>query len=137
MSDEELFLEDHLSPDPALSKITHAILGACIEVHRTLGPGFPEQVYCKSLEVEFRLRGINFQRECPIEVIYRGELVGHGRMGFFVEGQVVLEIKAIDALTPIHTAQVIAYLRATGQKLGLLINFNVRVLKDGVRRIAA
>jgi GxxExxY protein len=94
-------------------------------------------VYCKSLEVEFRLRGINFQRECPIEVIYRGELVGHGRMDFFVEGQVVLEIKAIDALTPIHTAQVIAYLRATGQKLGLLINFNVRVLKDGVRRIAA
>ena len=136
MDDEDIFVDDEMSVDPALNQVTNAILGACIQVHRTLGPGFPEQVYCKSLEIEFRLRGINFQRECPIEVMYRGELVGTGRMDFLIEGQVILEVKAVETLPPIHIAQTISYLRAAHHRLALLINFNVRRLKDGIRRIA-
>lgn len=136
MASEDILVDDDMEPDPELNRITNAILGAAIEVHRTLGPGFSEGVYANAMELEFTHRGIPFLRECPIEVMYRGKLVGKGRMDFLVEGKVVVDLKAIESFAPIHTAQMISYLRATRHSLGLLLNFNVRRLKDGIKRIA-
>lgn len=133
---EDILVDDEMEPDPELSRITSAILGAAIEVHRSLGPGFPESVYHKALSIEFTRRSISFQPQCPVQVVYRNELVGEGKIDFLVEGKVIVEIKTVEALAPIHTAQVISYLRATHHRLGLLINFNVRRLKDGIKRIA-
>lgn len=133
---EDILVDDEMQPDPDLSRITNAILGAAIEVHRSLGPGFSESVYCKALSIEITQRGISFTPQSPVQVGYRNEVVGEGKVDFLVEGKVVVEIKAVEALAPIHIAQVISYLRATHHKLGLLINFNVRRLKDGIKRIA-
>ena len=136
MSEYEATVDENEVPDPNLNRITNAILGAAIEVHRTLGPGFPESVYGKALEVEFKARHIRFEAQSPVNIVFKGVLVGQGRMDFLVESNVVLEIKTVDAFTPIHTAQTISYLRATGLRLALLINFNVRRLMDGIKRIA-
>lgn len=134
--DDDILVDDDMSPDPGLNRITNSVLGAAIAVHKALGPGFPESVYQKAMQIELAARGIVFQPQCAVCVEYRGQLVGEGKVDFLVEGKVVVEIKAIEALAAIHTAQVISYLRATRHKLGLLINFNVRRLKDGISRIA-
>ena len=86
--------------------------------------------------VELRLRGIAAMAQHPVHLEYKGEPVGEGFLDLLVEGRVIVELKAVDTLAPIHTAQVISYLKATKQKLGLLINFNVKALKDGIRRVA-
>ena len=122
--------------EPGMNQLTESIIGAAIEVHRALGPGFLEATYGKALAIELRHRGIQFEQESPVSLNYRGESVGEGRLDFLVEGKLILELKAVDQLHPIHTAQAIAYLKATGHKLALLINFNVPVLKDGIKRIA-
>jgi len=122
-------------PDSRTDTLAHSVLGAAIEVHRALGPGFLEEVYAKALIVELRARGIAFERRKSIRVEYKGQLVGEGELDFLVGGCLVVELKAVRALAQIHTAQVIAYLKATGLTLGLLINFNVVRLKDGIRRI--
>jgi len=137
MSEDEVLVDAEDVPDPELNRITNAILGAAIAVHRALGPIFPETVYGKALAIEFTVLGIRFRAECPVQVVYRGELVGTGKVDFPVGEKVIVEIKTVDSLAPIHTAQLISYLRATKCKLGLLINFNVRRLKDGIKRIAA
>lgn len=121
---------------PELNELTHAVIGAAIEVHRSLGPGFLESVYEESLCVELYERGIPFRRQHEIAVRYRGREVGTGRVDLVVKEKIVVELKAVDTLAPIHTAQLLSYLRITGYPLGLLINFNVAILKDGVRRIA-
>jgi GxxExxY protein len=136
MGDEEILVDEEMEPNPDLNRITNDILGAAIEVHRTLGPGFPEAVYCKALEVEFAARGISFRPQCSFDVTYKGVVVGQGKMDFLVEEKVILEIKAVEAFAPVHTAQTVSYLRATRHKLALLVNFNVRRLKDGIKRIA-
>ncbi len=130
------FVDEEAEPDPELNRLTNAIIGAAIEVHRHLGPGHLESVYEEALAIEFEQRGIVAARQVPVEIHYKGRHVGAGRLDFLVEGCVVLDTKAVDSLAPIHIAQVISYLRITKHKLALLINFNVKVLKDGIKRVA-
>ena len=112
------------------------VIGAAIEVHKILGPGYLESVYEEALAVELTLRGIFFSRQLTFALDYKGHKIGEGRMDFLVDGCLVVELKAIEALAPIHTAQAISYLKATKHRLALLINFNVPVLKDGIKRVA-
>ena len=133
---EDTFVDDDEEPNPELNRITNEILGAAIEVHRRIGPGFPELVYAKALAIEFTLRGIPFQAEVWIDVVYKGEVVGRGRMDFLVEEKVIVEIKAVEQMIPLYASQAVSYLRATHQGLALLLNFNVRRLIDGIRRVA-
>lgn len=118
-----------------LNQITSEIIGAAIEVHRQLGPGLLESSYRECLCRELLLRGIPFERERPLPLEYKGIHLGCGyRVDVVVAGGVVVEIKAVEALAPIHEAQLLTYLRIGGYRLGLLINFNVAVLKNGIRR---
>ncbi|MEY3867312.1 MAG: GxxExxY protein [Microcoleaceae cyanobacterium] len=115
--------------------LTYAVIGAAIEVHRDLGPGFLESVYEEALAFEFKLRGIGFQRQKIININYKGYGVGEGRLDFLVEDILVVELKAIQVVPPIEKARVVSYLKMTKLPLALLINFNVEVLKDGIQRI--
>jgi len=124
-----------LEPPVELDETTRAVIGAALEVHRILGPGFLETVYEEAMEVEFNLRGIFVERQKPVSVSYKGHPVGEGRIDFFVENSVIVELKAAEKLLPIHQAQVMSYLKAKGCRLGLLIIFHERLLKDGVRRV--
>jgi GxxExxY protein len=122
-------------PGEDLDRLAHAVIGAAIEVHRVLGPGFLECVYEEALCVELRLRDVPFERQVPLAVDYKGYPVGESRIDLLVGGKLVVELKAVDRLGPINSAQVLSYLKATGCQLGLLINFNVLMLKDGIKRI--
>ena len=117
--------------------ITDRIIGAAIAVHKELGPGLLESSYEACLAFEFIERGISFERQKPLPLIYRGHTLDCGyRIDFLVEGQVVVEIKTVDRFEPVHTAQVISYLRLSGCKVGLLINFHVKWLSDqGLKRL--
>ncbi len=121
--------------DIRLERLAHEIIGAAIEVHRELGPGFLESVYEESLAVELRSRGIPCHQQFEVSVMYKGHAVGKGFVDLYVAERIIVELKAVDALAPIHDAQVISYLKATGCKLGLLINFNELVVKNGIKRI--
>jgi len=132
----DLHLDFEDEPDPKLNRWTNAAIGAAIEVHTRLGPGHLESAYCNAMAIELRLRDIPFEREVPVRLTYKGERVGEGKLDFLVAACVVLEIKAVEALAPIHTAQVISYLKITGHRLALIINFNVRSLKEGLKRVA-
>lgn len=129
------FVDEEEEPDPELKRVTNVIIGAAIPAHRELGPGHAESAYQKALTIEFDLRGVRYRSQHRFVLTYRGHVVGEGFLDFLVEG-VVVEIKSVKMLAPLHTAQVIGYLRATGLKLGLLINFNVKLLKDGIKRIS-
>ncbi|MBI3976872.1 MAG: GxxExxY protein [Chloroflexi bacterium] len=122
-------------PEAGLNRLTQAVIGAAIEVHRVLGPGYLESVYEEAICVELQLRGVPFVRQVAMDVSYKGHAVGEGRLDLLVGGHLIVELKAVEALAPIHTAQVISYLKATGHHLGLLINFNVLVLRQGIRRV--
>ena len=122
-------------PDAQLDQLAHDVIGAAIEVHRVLGPGFLESTYAKALAIELTRGSIPFESESPIELLYKGEPLGEGRIDLLVAGRLVVELKAVEKLAPIHHAQVISYLKITGQSLGLLINFNEVVLRDGIKRI--
>lgn len=122
-------------PSAALDRLAHDTIGAAIEVHRQLGPGFLERTYEDALAIELRLRGIPFELQCPINLFYKGHPIGKGVMDLRIDEQLVVGLKAVDRLAPIHEAQVISYLKATTFMLGLLINFNVIVLKRGIRRV--
>jgi GxxExxY protein len=126
-----------LLPEPPiqLDATTSAVIGAAMEVHRVLGPGFLESLYEEAMALEFGLRGIPFERQKLINVSYKGRPIGEGKLDFFVGDALVVELKAAEKLLPIHQAQVMSYLKATGCRLGLLINFHERLLKDGVRRV--
>jgi GxxExxY protein len=116
-------------------ELTREIIGAAIEVHRMLGPGLLESAYEECLARELVLRGIKFERQKPVPVVYKEVKLECGyRMDFLVGGSVVVELKAIDGITPVHEAILLTYLRLSGCRLGLLINFNVATLKNGVRR---
>lgn len=117
------------------NEITEQIIGAAIEVHRALGPGLPESAYEKCLGRELVLRGLTFERQRPLPVEYKGVTLDCGyRLDLLVESEVVVEIKAISEIEPVHEAQLLTYLRLGGWKTGLLINCNVPVLKNGIRR---
>ena len=120
---------------PHVNVLTYEIIGSAIEVHKSLGPGLLESTYRECLCRELSLRGISFRRECGVPLHYKGIRLDCGyRVDLLVADLVVVEIKAIEALAPVHDAQLLTYLRVGGWKLGLLINFNVAVLKDGIRR---
>lgn len=110
-------------------------IGAAIEVHRQLGPGYLESVYEEALAVELGLRGIPFTRQTVFDVEYKGHSIGESRMDLSINGCLIVELKTVEGFVPIHTTQAISYLRATNRRLALLINFNVPVLKDGLRRV--
>ncbi len=122
--------------DARIEEAANKAIGAAIEVHRHLGPGYLESVYEDALAVEFGLRDIPFSRQVVFTLDYKGHQVGEGRMDFLVNDCLIVELKAVEALAPIHTAQAISYLKATKRRLALLINFNVPVLKAGLKRVA-
>jgi GxxExxY protein len=112
------------------------IIGACIEVHRHLGPGLLESAYDQCVAHELTLRGVPFERQVPVPLEYKGATLDCGyRLDFIVARRVILEIKCVDRLLPIHAAQVLTYLRLTGVKVGLLVNFREVVLRNGIRRL--
>ncbi|MEA3431994.1 MAG: GxxExxY protein [candidate division WOR-3 bacterium] len=114
---------------------TEKIIACAIEVHSTLGPGLLESVYEEALAYEFELRGINFERQKEIMLEYKGKSIGPHRIDFLIEEQVILEIKATEGMKKIFEAQVLTYMKAIKKKVGLLINFNVERLKDGIKRL--
>ena len=117
-------------------ELTAAIIGAAIEVHRHLGPGLLESAYEECLCRELELRRIAFERQKPLPLEYKGARLDCGyRIDLLVEGRVVVEVKAVGAPAPIHEAQVLTYLKLAQAKVGLLINFNVPVLKAGLKRL--
>jgi len=117
------------------NKITEQIIGAAIDVHRVLGPGLLESAYEECLCDDLKLRGVSFERQRPLPIEYNGIKLECGyRLDLLVENVVVVETKAVAAIEPIHEAQLLTYLRLGGWRTGLLINFNVPVLKNGIRR---
>jgi GxxExxY protein len=116
--------------------VTEAIISAAIEVHRCLGPGLLEAIYEEALCVEFDLRGIDYERQVPIEVVYKGHRIKGEKLDLLVEKQVIVELKSLSKLPEFAFAQVISYLKAAGLKRGLLINFGQTRLVDGVKRIS-
>ncbi len=118
-----------------MSELTGEVIGAAIEVHRVLGPGFLESVYHQALMLEFQMRAIPHKSKHSVAVNYKGCQVGEGELDFLVGDTLIVELKAVEKLAPIHEAQVISYLNMTEYPLALLINFNVPLLKEGIRRI--
>jgi GxxExxY protein len=115
--------------------ITHEIIGAAIEVHRLLGPGLLESAYEECLAHELSIRKLEFRRQVPVPVVYKGVKLECGyRIDILVAGRIVLELKSIESIAPVHEATLLTYLRLSGNTLGLIINFNVPILKDGIRR---
>ncbi|MEM6257109.1 MAG: GxxExxY protein [Planctomycetota bacterium] len=118
-----------------LNRLSEAVIGAAIEVHRHLGIGFLESTYEKALSMELELRNIKHERQVPVALDYKGQSIGDGKLDLLVDNCLIVELKAISNLVDAHKTQVLAYLKATDFKLGLLINFHSPLLKDGVRRI--
>ncbi|TDY04253.1 GxxExxY protein [Thiohalophilus thiocyanatoxydans] len=113
------------------------IIGAAIEVHRILGPGLLESAYHECLKHELRIRGIGYESEVPIPLVYKGIVVDQVyRADFMVDNKVVVELKSLEEIKDIHKSQVLTYLKLTGRKLGLLINFRTSLIKNGIYRVA-
>jgi len=118
-----------------LNKLTGQIIGAAIEVHRHLGPGLLESAYETCLAYELRQLGLAVERQKTLSLIYKEIKLDHGyRVDLLVEQKVIVELKVVEQIAPVHEAQVLSYLRFSGCKVGLLLNFNVKLLKDGIRR---
>ncbi len=119
-----------------INEVTGAIIGSAIEVHRVLGPGLLESAYEECLCRELAFREIPYSRQQPLPIEYKGAQLDCGyRLDLVVAEQVVVEVKAVEGLLPIHQAQLLTYMKLGGWKVGLLVNFNVPVLKDGIRRL--
>ena len=116
--------------------LTEQIIGCAIEVHRSLGPGLLESLYEKALCHEFELYGIRYVNQCVVPIIYKGTRIGEHRLDLLVDDKVVVELKAVERMDAVFRAQLLSYLKLSGNNLGLLINFNVPVLKDGITRIS-
>ena len=118
-----------------LNEISKKIIGAAIQVHRTLGPGLLESTYEACLKYELEKQGLIIQSQVGLPVIYDGIKIDLGyRLDILVEDAVIIELKAVTAITPLHEAQLLSYLKLSGKHPGLLINFNVTLLKDGITR---
>lgn len=119
-----------------INQLTRKIIGAAIEVHKIIGPGLLESIYEECLCYELHLQGINFECQKTIPLIYKGHNLNCDyRLDVLVEDKVILELKSVEELCPIHEAQLITYLRLTDKSIGLIINFNVDILKNGIKRI--
>ncbi len=124
------------SPLPVeIEDVATRVIGCAIAAHRALGPGYGERVYENALVIELERQGLDFTRQIPVRILYEGHTVGEGIMDVVIAGCVLLELKTVEELGKVHHAQVKAYLKATGLRLGLLINFNSAVLVDGIKRI--
>ena len=124
-----------IAPSFYLDRLAHSVIGAALSVHRALGPGFLESVYESALSIELRFRSIPYKTQVPIPLYYRGQVIGESRLDLLIDEVLIVELKSVEIFAPIHTAQLISYLRSSKCKLGLLINFNVPILKQGIRRI--
>ncbi len=120
---------------PAYNELSSKVIGAAMQVHTTLGPGFLESFYERALCIELLHRGIPFQLQVPMAVSYRDQPIGGSFLDLLVDEILVVELKAIDSISTIHRMQVHSYLRAGGFQLGLIINFNVPRLRDGIARV--
>ena len=119
------------------NELSGQVIGAAIEVHKQLGPGLLESAYEECLAHEMTLMGISFERQKPLPLTYKGTKLDCGyRLDFLVGGLIVVELKTVKAFDPIHKAQILTYLRLTGCKLGLLLNFNSSLMRRGIKRIA-
>ena len=128
---------ERIEPAPALNLLTGQIVDAAYAVHKALGPGLMESVYEKCLAYELGTRGLTVERQVAIPIQYRDLIVEAGlRMDMVVGRSVIVEIKSMDRLLPIHQAQIFTYLKLSALQVGLLINFNVSYIKDGIRRVA-
>ncbi len=116
-------------------RIGREVIGAAIEVHRLLGPGFLEKIYERAMVYELGLRGLTVQPQQEILVPYKDILIPGQQLDLLVGGRVVLELKAVDEIMPIHEAQLLSYLKATGLRLGFILNFKTRWMKDGIQRM--
>jgi GxxExxY protein len=128
-------MNDKKEPPPEIDRLAKIAIGCAIEVHRHLGPGYLEELYEEALCEEFRIQGIPFKCQHPISVSYKGKPVGQGRLDILIGDKLIIELKAVSAIAPVHSAQVMSYLKATNLPLSLLINFNVKLLKEGITRI--
>jgi GxxExxY protein len=128
--------EGHEGPGADLERLGSAVVSAGLKVHRTLGPGLLESAYEHCLAHELQSRGLRLQRQLAIPITYEGLKLDAGyRLDLLVENVIVIEVKAIEALTRLHDAQVLTYLRLSGRRLGFLMNFNVELFKHGVKRL--
>ena len=118
-----------------LESLIREVIGCCVAVHRELGPGLLEGVYPRAIAMDLDERGIRYSTEKTVAIRYRGRVLCYQRIDLLVDDRLVVEVKSVERLIPIHIAQVINYLRVTGTRAGLLINFNVPLLKQGIRRI--
>lgn len=133
--DEETPYADAKEPPEDLDRLARAVIGAAIEVHRELGPGLPEQAYQAAMELELKARNIPFQRQVVVTINYKGVQVAKGCIDLVVGGQLVVELKSVDVIALVHRMQARRYMRIIHQPLGLVINFNVALLKEGIRRV--
>ena len=118
-------------------EVTEKVIGAAIEVHQLMGPGLLESVYQQALQIELALRGIRFEAQAPVSLIYKGRAMAAPlKLDLLVDGVVIVEIKAVQRLEPVHAAQLLTYLRLTGLTSGLLLNFNEITLKQGIQRVS-
>jgi len=130
-------MSQNMNDSTGLNLLTERIIGVCIDVHRELGPGLLESVYEECLCLALTEAGIGYVRQGVVPVMFRGRKIDQGfRFDLFIEQQVIVEVKAIEQIMSIHKSQVLTYLKLTAAPLGLLVNFNVPVLKDGIRRLA-
>jgi len=126
-----------MDTNPSLATdLTEQIIGSAIEVHRHLGPGLLESVYESALCIELRSVGLPFTRQLGVPLFYKGELIAEHRPDLIVRGEVIVEIKSVERFNPVFLAQMLTYLRITGLHVGLILNFNRSVMKDGVRRVS-
>ena len=117
------------------NQISRIVIGKAIEVHKSLGPGLLESAYRECLAYELLNEGLKIEKEKPMPIVYKNIKLNHGyRLDLLVENKLVIELKAVDTIIDVHSAQILTYIKLGGYKLGLLINFNVILLKDGVRR---
>ena len=116
-------------------EITEKIISCAIEVHSLLGPGLLENLYEEAMEHELKSRGIEYIRQKELEIKYKGNPIGNYRLDYLIEDKVIVELKCIEAIKGIHIAQILTYLKAENLRVGLLINFNVERLKDGIKRV--
>jgi GxxExxY protein len=124
------------SPLPIeLERLVKAVIACCLDVHTNMGPGLAENVYAAACCVELELKGIPFEREKLLPISYRGRLLCHQRIDIMVDRSLVIEVKSVERIHPVHLAQTVSYLRLPGVRVGLVINFNVESLRHGIRRV--
>ncbi len=119
------------------ARLSQKVIGAGIAVHQALGPGLLENIYEECLAIELKDQGIAFERQKTIQVVYKGQALDLSyKADFVIENQMIVELKAVENILPIHEAQLLTYLKLSGIQLGLLMNFNTVLLKDGIKRMA-